>query len=64
MGPYATAWPGQLITPFLRGEFVVDHTSYDMMSILATLEMRYGLQPLGSREAAVNDLSHIFDGQD
>ncbi len=36
----------------------VDHTSYDTTSILATIERSYGLAPLSSRDAAVNDLSH------
>jgi phospholipase C len=48
------------VTPFLRGNFVVDHTSYDTTSILATLERRYGLQPLGTRDAAIEDLSNVF----
>ncbi|MEP6816473.1 MAG: alkaline phosphatase family protein [Marmoricola sp.] len=36
----------------------VDHTSYDTTSILATIERSYGLDPLSSRDAAVNDLSN------
>jgi acid phosphatase len=36
----------------------VDHTQYDTTSILATIERSYGLEPLSSRDAAVNDLSH------
>ena len=36
----------------------VDHRSYDTTSILATIERTYGLAPLSSRDAAVNDLSH------
>jgi len=35
----------------------VDHTSYDTTSILATIERSYGLDPLSSRDAHVNDLS-------
>ncbi len=35
----------------------VDHTSYDTTSILATIEHSYGLAPLSTRDAAVNDLS-------
>ncbi len=37
--------------------FSVDHTSYDTTSIIATIEHRYGLAPLGPRDAAVGDLS-------
>src|SRR5215470_1407076 len=53
-GP-GTRVPALLVTPFLRGNFVVDHTSYDTTSILATLEKRFGLMPIGSRDAAVAD---------
>ena len=50
-----------ILGPFLRGHFVVDHTAYDTTSILATIEQRYGLAPLGSRDAAVNSLSDVFN---
>jgi acid phosphatase len=36
----------------------VDHTSYDTTSILATIEHSYHLDPLSTRDAAVNDLSN------
>jgi phospholipase C len=58
-GP-GTRIPALIVSPFLRGNFVVDHTQYDTTSILATIEARYGLAPLGSRDAAVNDLSNVF----
>jgi hypothetical protein len=45
----------------LRGDFVVDHTSYDTTSIIATIEKRYGPAPVGSRDAAVADLSAVFE---
>jgi acid phosphatase len=35
----------------------VDHTPYDTTSILATIERSFGLEPLTSRDKAVNDLS-------
>ena len=35
----------------------VDHTVYDTTSILATIERSYGLRPLSSRDARVNDLA-------
>jgi phospholipase C len=35
----------------------VDHTVYDTTSILATIEHSFGLAPLTTRDAAVNDLS-------
>jgi hypothetical protein len=42
---------------------VVDHTQYDTTSILATIEARYDLAPLSSRDAAVNDLSKVFSAK-
>jgi acid phosphatase len=58
-GP-GTRIPALAIAPRLQGNFVVDHTQYDTTSILATIERRYGLAPLSSRDAAVNDLSNVF----
>ena len=40
---------------------MIDHTQYDTTSILATIEQRYGLAPLSTRDAAVNSLSNVFD---
>ena len=61
-GP-STRIPALILAPRLPGNFVVDHTQYDTTSILATIEHRYGLAPLSSRDAAVNDLSNVFDGK-
>jgi len=36
----------------------VDHQSHDTTSILSTIEHKFGLAPLGTRDAAVNDLKH------
>ena len=58
-GP-GTRVPALVISPFLRGDFVVDHTQYDTTSVLATIERRFGLAPLGTRDASVNDLSNVF----
>ena len=58
-GP-GTRIPALVVSPFLRGNFVVDHTQYDTTSILATIEHRFDLAPLSSRDAAVNDLSNVF----
>jgi acid phosphatase len=58
-GP-GTRIPALVVSPFLRGNFVVDHTQYDTTSILATIEHRFGLAPLSTRDAAVNDLSNVF----
>jgi acid phosphatase len=58
-GP-STRIPALIVSPFLRGDFVVDHTQYDTTSILATIERRFNLRPLSTRDAAVNDLSNVF----
>ncbi len=55
-----TRIPALIISPLLKSNFVVDHQSYDTTSIVATLEHRFGLQPLNERDAKVNDLSHVF----
>jgi phospholipase C len=41
---------------------VVDRAQHDTTSILATIEHRFGLSPMGAatRDAAVNDLSTVF----
>jgi len=61
-GP-GTRIPALVISPFLRGNFVVDHTQYDTTSVLRTIEDRYGLAPLSSRDAAVNSMSNVFAAQ-
>ena len=61
-GP-GTRIPRSIIARYLRRQFVVDRTPYDTSSILATIERRYGLAPLTSRDAAVNDLSNVFDAR-
>jgi acid phosphatase len=59
-GP-STRVPALVISPYLRATAVVDHTEHDTTSILATIEHRWDLQPLSSRDAAVPDLSSVFD---
>jgi acid phosphatase len=59
MGP-GTRIPALVIAPGLRGDFVVDHVPHDTTSIMATIEHRFGLAPVSSRDAAVNDLSSVF----
>ena len=58
-GP-GTRIPALVLAPGLRGNSSVDHTQYDTTSILATIEQRWNLAPLSSRDAAVNDLSSVF----
>jgi acid phosphatase len=61
-GP-GTRVPALVVSPGLRGNFVVDSTEHDTTSILATIEHRWGLQPLGpqTRDRYVNDLGTVFD---
>ena len=52
--------PAIIISPFAKHGFV-DHTIYDSMSILALIEHRFALAPLGTRDAAANDMGSAFD---
>jgi len=61
-GP-GTRVPVLVISPFLNGDFVVDHVPHDTTSILATIEKRFGLAPLGTRDAAVRDLSSVYNAR-
>jgi phospholipase C len=58
-GP-GTRIPALIIAPRLLGDFVVDRTQHDTTSILATIEHRFGVAPVGTRDATVNDLSTVF----
>jgi phospholipase C len=49
-----------VVSPLVLGSYAVDHTQHDTTSILATIEHRFGLDPLGTRDAAVADLSSAF----
>lgn len=55
-GP-GTRVPSMIISPLLAYPSSVDHSQYDTTSILATLEERFGLLPLTSRDSAVRSLS-------
>lgn len=55
-GP-GTRVPSMVISPLLPYPASVDHRQYDTTSILATLEERFGLLPLNSRDSAVRSLS-------
>jgi phospholipase C len=54
-GP-GTRIPALLVSPLLKHDFAVDSREHDTTSILATIEQRFGLQPLTSRDAAVSGL--------
>jgi acid phosphatase len=58
-GP-GTRIPALLISPQLRHSFSVDHASHDTTSIMATIERRFHLAPIGTRDARVADLFTAF----
>ena len=58
-GP-GTRVPALILAPGLRGRFVVDHAEHDTTSIIATIEHRFDLKPLGVRDAQVRDLASVF----
>jgi phospholipase C len=58
-GP-GTRVPTIIISPFARRGYV-DHTTYDTMSVLAFIEHRFALAPLGTADAAAADLTVAFD---
>jgi len=58
-GP-GTRVPTIIISPFAKKGFV-DHTQYDTTSILKFIETRWGIAPLGTRDAQVNNLTNAFD---
>jgi phospholipase C len=58
-GP-GTRVPTLVFSPFAKKGFV-DSTVYDTSSILALIEHRFGLAPLGTRDAAAADLTNAFD---
>jgi acid phosphatase len=62
-GP-STRIPALVLAPGLRDDFVVDSTPHDTTSIMATIEHRFGLAPVSSRDAAVNDLSSVFSARE
>jgi phospholipase C len=59
MGP-GTRIPALVIAPGLIRPFAVDHTQYDTTSVLKTIETRWKLQPLSSRDAAVKPLTGVY----
>jgi acid phosphatase len=64
-GPHDEMGPGTriaalVIAPNLVRTFSVDHSQHDTTSILATIEHRFGVAPLGTRDAAVKDLSTVY----
>jgi phospholipase C len=52
--------PAIIISPYAKKGYV-DHTQYDTTSILKTIEVRWNLAPLGTRDAAAAPLTNAFD---
>jgi acid phosphatase len=61
-GP-GTRIPALVISPHIKGNFVVDSAEHDTTSILATIEHRWDLPAIGrdTRDGKVNDLATIYD---
>ena len=58
-GP-GTRVPGIIISPLAKKGYV-DHTQYETVSIMKTIEQRWGLAPLGTRDAAANSFANAFE---
>src|SRR5262249_2100176 len=51
-----TRVPAIVISPYAQSH-TVDHTEHDTLSILKTIEERFGVKPLTQRDASANDLT-------
>jgi phospholipase C len=51
--------PGIIISPLAKTNYI-DHTHYETVSFLSTIENRYGLSPLNSVDAAANTFAPAF----
>jgi phospholipase C len=52
--------PAIIISPYAKRHYV-DHTTSETVSILKLIETRWNVAPLGTRDAAANDLLSVFD---
>jgi len=62
MGP-GTRIPALVISPYLTAPFAVDHTEHDTTAILKTIEQRWGLDALSTRDAAQTSLASVFNAR-
>jgi acid phosphatase len=53
--------PGIIISPLAKSNYV-DHTQYETLSILKTIEQRFGLAPLTAADANAASLAPAFNG--
>jgi len=60
-GP-GTRIPAIVISPFAKKGYI-DHTQYETASILATIEKRWGVKPVGTRDAHATNMGNAFEGQ-
>jgi phospholipase C len=58
-GP-GTRIPALVLSPMLGADFAVDSVEHDSTSIMTTIEKRWNLKPLGTRDAAVSSLATAF----
>lgn len=56
---YGLRVPAVVISPLIK-KGVVDHTTYDHASVLATLEQLFGIAPLTERDKQANDVRHLL----
>ena len=52
--------PALIVSPYAKRGYV-DHTPYDTTAIVGLIERRFGIKPLGDREAKAGDLSRALD---
>ena len=55
--------PALILAPYLKNGFGVDSTEHDTTSILKTIENRFDLKSLATRDAQVSDLSSVWDAR-
>jgi acid phosphatase len=61
-GP-GTRIPALIFAPGLKASYSVDSKEHDTTSILATIEHRFGLSALSTRDKAVNDLTTVWSAK-
>ncbi|HEX3044723.1 MAG TPA: alkaline phosphatase family protein [Bacillota bacterium] len=57
---YGPRVPAIIISPYAKAGYI-DHTRYDFTSVLRTIENRFHLPPLTTRDARATDLSNSLD---
>jgi phospholipase C len=52
--------PAIVVSPWIK-QGVIDHTTYDHTSMLASVERLFGMKSLTDRDAVANDVLHLLD---